>query len=86
LKPLKSISWLSRGAVVLLWLAQCINDRVVPCRDFVGHFGGDDFLLVLGFEEWDRRLNTLLDDFQNKCRRCCRAEPGEAGCFVALRR
>ncbi len=40
-----------------------------PSRDFVGHIGGDDFLLVLGPQEWRKRLNQLLDDFHTQCRR-----------------
>ncbi|RZI68906.1 MAG: diguanylate phosphodiesterase, partial [Pseudomonas sp.] len=48
--------------------------------------GGDDFLMVLGSDDWRKRLNMLLEDFQNQCRRFYRAEHLEAGCFVALNR
>jgi len=71
---------------VLLCLAQCLNDRVDPSRDFVGHIGGDDFLLVLGAQDWRKRLNQLVDDFQTLCRRFYRSEHLEAGCFIALNR
>lgn len=85
-KPFNDIYGYARGDEVLLCLAQCLNDRIDPSRDFVGHIGGDDFLMVLGVEDWERRLKTLLDDFQNQCRRFYRAEHLEAGCFVALNR
>jgi GGDEF domain-containing protein len=68
-KPFNDIYGYGRGDEVLLCLAQCLNDRVDPSRDFVGHIGGDDFLLVLGPEDWRKRLNQLLDDFQSQCRR-----------------
>jgi len=42
--------------------------------------------MVLGFDDWERRLKSLLDDFQNQCRRFYRAEHLEAGCFIALNR
>lgn len=85
-KPFNDIYGYGRGDEVLLCLAQCLNDRVDPSRDFVGHIGGDDFLLVLGPQDWRKRLNQLLDDFHSQCRRFYRAEHVEAGCFVALNR
>ncbi|WP_268800085.1 bifunctional diguanylate cyclase/phosphodiesterase [Pseudomonas huanghezhanensis] len=85
-KPFNDIYGYGRGDEVLLCLAQCLSDRIDPSRDFVGHIGGDDFLMVLGSEDWRKRLNTLLEDFQNQCRRFYRAEHLAAGCFVALNR
>jgi diguanylate cyclase (GGDEF)-like protein len=85
-KPFNDIYGYGRGDEVLLCLAQCLNDRIDPSRDFVGHIGGDDFLMVLGSEDWRKRLNHLLEDFQNQCRRFYRAEHLEAGCFTALNR
>jgi diguanylate cyclase (GGDEF)-like protein len=85
-KPFNDIYGYGRGDEVLLCLAQCLNDRIDPSRDFVGHIGGDDFLMVLGSEDWRKRLNSLLEDFQNQCRRFYRAEHLDAGCFVALNR
>lgn len=85
-KPFNDIYGYGRGDEVLLCLAQCLNDRIAPSRDFVGHIGGDDFLMVLGSEDWEARLETLLVDFQNQCRRFYRAEHLEAGCFIALNR
>lgn len=85
-KPFNDIYGYGRGDEVLLCLAQCLIDRVDPSRDFVGHIGGDDFLLVLGPEDWRKRLNQLLDDFQSQCRRFYRSEHLEAGCFIAPNR
>lgn len=85
-KPFNDIYGYGRGDEVLLCLAQCLNERVDPTRDFVGHIGGDDFLLVLGPEDWRKRLNQLLDDFQSQCRRFYRPEHLDAGCFIAPNR
>ncbi|MEB0047495.1 MULTISPECIES: bifunctional diguanylate cyclase/phosphodiesterase [unclassified Pseudomonas] len=85
-KPFNDIYGYGRGDEVLLCLAQCLNDRVDPSRDFVGHIGGDDFLMVLGPDDWRKRLNQLLDDFHSQCRRFYRSEHLEAGCFIALNR
>ncbi|WP_150640251.1 bifunctional diguanylate cyclase/phosphodiesterase [Pseudomonas fluorescens] len=85
-KPFNDIYGYGRGDEVLLCLARCLNDRVDPSHDFVGHIGGDDFLLVLGPEDWRKRLNQLLDDFHIQCRRFYRSEHLEAGCFIAPNR
>lgn len=82
-KPFNDIYGYAKGDEVLLSLAQCLNDRVDPTRDFVGHIGGDDFLLVLNSPDWRARLNRLLEDFQSQCRRFYREEDLHAGCFVA---
>lgn len=82
-KPFNDLYGYAKGDEVLLSLAQCLNDRVDPTRDFVGHIGGDDFLLVLGSQDWRARLNRLLEDFQSQCRRFYREEDLHAGCFVA---
>lgn len=47
-KPFNDIYGYGRGDEVLLCLAQCLNDRVDPSRDFVGHIGGDDFFTGAG--------------------------------------
>ena len=85
-KPFNDLYGYAKGDEVLLCLAQCLSERVDPARDFVGHIGGDDFLLVLGSEDWRARLNYLLEDFQSQCRRFYRSEHLEAGCFVAHNR
>ncbi len=85
-KPFNDLYGYAKGDEILLCLAQCLNERVDPTRDFVGHIGGDDFLLVLGSEDWRARLNRLLEDFQGQCRRFYSAEHLEAGCFIAHNR
>jgi EAL domain-containing protein (putative c-di-GMP-specific phosphodiesterase class I)/GGDEF domain-containing protein len=85
-KPFNDLYGYAKGDEILLCLAQCLSERVDPARDFVGHIGGDDFLLVLGSEDWRARLNYLLEDFQGQCRRFYSAEHLEAGCFVSHNR
>ncbi|WP_433885070.1 bifunctional diguanylate cyclase/phosphodiesterase [Pseudomonas vranovensis] len=85
-KPFNDIYGYARGDEVLLCLAQCLGERVDPSRDFVGHIGGDDFMLVLGSDDWQQRLQLLLEDFHKQCRRFYRAEHLQAGCFIATDR
>lgn len=85
-KPFNDIYGYARGDEVLLCLAQCLSDCVDPSRDFVGHIGGDDFMLVLGSADWRARIELLVEAFVRDCRRFYRGEHLEAGCFVAHNR
>lgn len=85
-KPFNDIYGYGRGDEVLLCLAQCLSERVDPSRDFVGHIGGDDFMLVMNPSDWCRRLTQLQEDFQIQCRRFYRPEHIEAGRFVSHNR
>ncbi|WP_437881445.1 bifunctional diguanylate cyclase/phosphodiesterase [Pseudomonas sp. LRF_L74] len=85
-KPFNDIYGYARGDEVLLCLAQCLNERVDQQRDFVGHIGGDDFMLVLASTDWRNRVQLLLEDFQSQCRRFYKEEHLMAGCFVAYNR
>jgi EAL domain-containing protein (putative c-di-GMP-specific phosphodiesterase class I)/GGDEF domain-containing protein len=85
-KPFNDLYGYARGDEVLLCLAHCLSKRVDPSRDFVGHIGGDDFMLVLGSGDWANTLNLLFDEFHAQCRRFYRAEHLEAGCFVSHNR
>jgi len=82
-KPFNDLYGYAKGDEVLLCLAQCLKEKVDPARDFVGHIGGDDFLLVLSPEDWRARLNRLLEDFQSQCRRFYREQDLQAGCFIS---
>ena len=85
-KPFNDLYGYAKGDEVLLCLAQCLNERVDPSCDFVGHIGGDDFMLVLGSADWRRRIQLLLEDFQGQCRRFYQDDHLQAGCFVAHNR
>ncbi|NQD94369.1 EAL and GGDEF domain-containing protein [Pseudomonas sp. CrR25] len=85
-KPFNDIYGYAKGDEVLLCLAQCLSERVDPACDFVGHIGGDDFMLVLGSADWRARLNRLLEDFQGQCRRFYSEEHLHAGCIAAHNR
>jgi GGDEF domain-containing protein len=85
-KPFNDLYGYAKGDEVLLCLAQCLRQTVDLSCDFVGHIGGDDFLLALGSADWRVRLNSLQMDFQRESRRFYRAEHLQDGCFTALNR
>jgi len=85
-KPFNDLYGYARGDEVLLCLAHCLGERIDPSRDFVGHIGGDDFMLVLGSSDWRKRLGRLFEEFQMQCRRFYRSEHLDAGYFVSHNR
>ncbi|TBU95999.1 bifunctional diguanylate cyclase/phosphodiesterase [Stutzerimonas kirkiae] len=82
-KPFNDIYGYAKGDEVLLCLSHCLGERLDYSCDFVGHIGGDDFMLVLGPNDWQRRLELLFEDFQKRCRSFYRSEHLSDGCFIA---
>ncbi|MCQ4296412.1 EAL and GGDEF domain-containing protein [Pseudomonas stutzeri] len=85
-KPFNDLYGYGKGDEVLLCLAQCLNDRVDARVDFVGHIGGDDFMLVLGALDWERRIEQLHHDFMLRSKAFYLREHLEAECFVSTSR
>lgn len=81
-KPFNDLYGYAKGDEVLLGLARCLSERADPSQDFVGHIGGDDFLMVLGPDHWKERLQQLQEAFQQQCRRFYHPEHLAAGCFL----
>ncbi|MCJ0974425.1 EAL and GGDEF domain-containing protein [Pseudomonas sp. PS1] len=82
-KPFNDIYGYAKGDEVLLCLARCLNEQIDPGCDFVGHIGGDDFLLVMLSDDWPSRIQRLFDAFEKRCIPFYRNEHLAAGCFIA---
>lgn len=82
-KPFNDIYGYGKGDEVLLGLAQVLRDICDPRCDFVGHIGGDDFMLVLRSPDWRERLHLLNQRFTNLSRHFYRAEHLTEGGFGA---
>lgn len=52
-----------RGDDVIVMLARLLSDHA-GSADFVGHIGGDDFMLVLSGDGWRARCERILADFE----------------------
>lgn len=62
-KPFNDAFGYSCGDDVIIMLGQLLCDVVDPDCDFVGHVGGDDFVVVLQSADWRERCQRLLDGF-----------------------
>jgi len=62
-KPYNDHYGYSRGDEVIMRLAQILQDVADDERDFVGHIGGDDFMLILRGADWRARCERVLQLF-----------------------
>ena len=81
-KPFNDCYDYAKGDEALLRLAQCLGRHGDP-HGFLGHIGGDDFILVLRCDDWRQRLQRLQNDFQSECRQLYRSEHLCAGGYSA---
>lgn len=82
-KPFNDLYGYGKGDEVLLGLAQILREICDPDCDFVGHIGGDDFMLVLRSADWQERLDKLNASFQTLCLHAYKSEHIAAGGFHA---
>ena len=82
-KPFNDLYGYGKGDEVLLALAQLLRELCDPQKDFVGHIGGDDFMLVMRSKDWRQRLNQLDQRFQQLCLTLYRPEHIEDQGFSA---
>lgn len=57
-----------RGDEMIRLLAKLMLTHCDPQRDFVGHVGGDDFLILFQSEDWQRRCELVVDEFADKAK------------------
>ena len=62
-KPFNDVYGYRKGDDVIQRTAAILVNNCDPSRDFIGHIGGDDFLLLLQSDDWETRLNAILTEF-----------------------
>lgn len=55
-----------RGDQVLLMLSQILKDCTHPASDFLGHVGGDDFVILYRTADWRARCGEIIALFDAK--------------------
>jgi EAL domain-containing protein (putative c-di-GMP-specific phosphodiesterase class I)/GGDEF domain-containing protein/CBS domain-containing protein len=63
-KPYNDVHGYGRGDEVIHWTGKLLEAVCEPDLDFVGHIGGDDFLMILRSPDWERRCHQLLANFE----------------------
>ncbi|MAT65958.1 MAG: GGDEF domain-containing protein [Gammaproteobacteria bacterium] len=69
-KPYNDKYGYARGDDVIKNVARLWNDYLDPVRDFIGHIGGDDFIIILRGDDWESQCRALLEAFEVMAPRC----------------
>lgn len=64
-KPFNDYYGYGRGDQVLRFLARLLVNEVDSHCDFVGHIGGDDFMVIYRSEDWVKRMHSLVARFDH---------------------
>ncbi len=62
-KPFNDVYGYHRGDELIQLTARILRGACDPVRDFVGHIGGDDFILLLQSNDWEERCDLALQAF-----------------------
>lgn len=68
-----------RGDEMIRLLARIAVRNAEPTRDFVGHIGGDDFLVLFQSLDWKQRCLRMIDQFESAAMRLYDETEIEAG-------
>lgn len=58
-----------------------LQEHADPIRDFVGHVGGDDFLVVHQSDDWDSRCHSAVAAFNDRAKAFFTADENRQGGF-----
>lgn len=65
-KPFNDVYGYARGDAVIRLLADITQECIAPGRDFLGHVGGDDFIVVFVSDTWRSRCERMLKLFRER--------------------
>ncbi|OYU82974.1 MAG: hypothetical protein CFE45_26715, partial [Burkholderiales bacterium PBB5] len=68
-----------RGDEMILLLSRVLCAQAQPLRDFVGHVGGDDFVVLFQSEDWEQRCIHIIAQFNEAARALYDDEARAAG-------
>lgn len=73
-KPYNDKYGYEKGDQVIKGLAEILCNGVDETQDFVGHIGGDDFIIIFRSSDWEGRCRAILRQFEERVRRCYKKE------------
>jgi diguanylate cyclase (GGDEF)-like protein len=78
-KPFNDIYGYWRGDQAIRLAARVITAHADTRRDFVGHVGGDDFIIVFQSEDWAQRSARISAEFNHRVRELYDADAQQRG-------
>jgi diguanylate cyclase (GGDEF)-like protein len=64
-KPFNDVCGYRKGDELIQFTGKLLGTFCDPEHDFIGHIGGDDFILVMQSKDWEQRCNRALTAFAN---------------------
>lgn len=68
-KPFNDHYGYSQGDEVIRSLAELLKTHIQAEMDFIGHVGGDDFIVLFCSEDWEARCQQILNEFAEQAPR-----------------
>ncbi|MEN8168774.1 MAG: GGDEF domain-containing protein [Pseudomonadota bacterium] len=65
-KPYNDKYGYEKGDQVIKGLAEILRNGVDEEQDFIGHIGGDDFLVIFQSADWQARCEAILQQFEER--------------------
>jgi diguanylate cyclase (GGDEF)-like protein len=62
-KPFNDVYGYRKGDDMIQMTGKLLSRHVDGSQDFLGHIGGDDFLIMFRSENWEQRCQMILDEF-----------------------
>jgi diguanylate cyclase (GGDEF)-like protein len=62
-KPYNDVYGYGEGDKVIRLVADILRHEVHKADDFIGHVGGDDFIVIFSSQDWTERCNKMLQSF-----------------------
>jgi len=62
-KPYNDVYGFRRGDDIIKLVSKLLQEIAQPDLDFIGHIGGDDFLVLFQSSDWETRCHSLLKKF-----------------------
>jgi diguanylate cyclase (GGDEF)-like protein len=63
-KPYNDVYGYRKGDDVIQLTGRILAANCDPSRDFIGHVGGDDFIILFQSEDWEQRCTDILNSFE----------------------
>ena len=57
------------GDKIIKLLAKAISSNI-SCMDFIGHIGGDDFIVIVGYWKAEKLCEKIINDFDSHTLEC----------------
>ncbi|MBU1394576.1 MAG: GGDEF domain-containing protein, partial [Gammaproteobacteria bacterium] len=82
-KPYNDVYGFRRGDIIIQLLARILRESCNTELDFIGHIGGDDFVVLFQSLDWEIRCHGMLARFDRECLALFNPEHVEAGGYYS---